>query len=62
MRIPDRLPYYSLLICVKGSATIDGQACKAGEAWFLPAQNETIMIEGAGSEWIIAYTADKPAA
>jgi mannose-6-phosphate isomerase len=61
LQVPGGLPYYSLLICVKGSGTIDGETCKAGQAWLLPAQSEQVAIDGAGSEWIFTYTADEPA-
>lgn len=59
--IPAHLPYYSLLICVKGAGTIDGQACRAGQAWFIPALTEPLTIGGPDSEWIFTYTADRPA-
>ncbi len=62
LRIAGGLPYYTLLICVKGSGTIDGRRCKAGQAWFLPAQSEEVVIDGAGSEWIFTYTATQAAA
>lgn len=60
LRVPGGLPYYSLLICVKGSGTMDGKACQAGQAWFLPAQSEPVAINGTDSEWIFTYTADQP--
>lgn len=61
LQVPDALPHYSLLICVKGSGTMNGQACKAGQAWFLPAEGEPVAIDGSGSEWIFTYSADEPA-
>ena len=56
MHVAGALPYYSLLICVKGSGTIDGKSAKAGQAWFIPAGSEEMAIGGAGSEWIFTYT------
>jgi mannose-6-phosphate isomerase len=47
------LPAHAILICVRGEG-------RAGEAWFVPAGSESLSIEGAGSEWIITYTADQP--
>ena len=56
MQILGHLPYYSLLICVKGSGALDGQEAKAGQAWFIPANSGDVTIAGAGSEWIFTYT------
>jgi len=61
MRIEGGLPYYLLLVCVKGSGTIVGEAFAAGDAWLVPAQSERVEIEGADGEWIITYTATEPA-
>ncbi len=61
MDVAGGLPYYSLLICVKGSGMLDGQAVKAGQAWFIPAQSEPVTIAGRDSEWIFTYTADQSA-
>jgi mannose-6-phosphate isomerase len=54
------LPYYLLLICVKGAGTIADQAFAAGKAWIAPAGGCDFAIEGAESEWILSYTADQP--
>lgn len=59
--VPGGLPYYSLLICVKGLGTMNGRACRAGQAWFIPAETEAAVITGRESEWIFTYTADTPA-
>jgi mannose-6-phosphate isomerase len=61
MQVPTGLPYYSLLICVKGAGAMNGAECRAGQAWFIPAQGERVKVEGPGSEWIFTYTADTPA-
>ncbi len=55
------LPYYLLLNCIKGSGVIAGQPFSAGQAWFVPAHNAEVQIDGVGSEWILAYTAAEPA-
>ena len=49
-------PSYSLLICTNGEGTIAGQSFSPGRCWFVPA-NTDVQIEGAGSEWILTYTA-----
>ena len=59
--IEKRLPYYLLLICIKGSGTIDGQQFAAGQVWMIPAQNREVQVKGPDSEWILTYTADRPA-
>lgn len=52
-------PYYLLLICLRGEGTIAGSPVAAGQCWFVPAGNEEFSVEGAGSEWILTYTADE---
>ncbi|MBV9406676.1 MAG: hypothetical protein JO211_15125, partial [Acidobacteriaceae bacterium] len=54
------LPYYLLLLCVKGSGEIGGQPFRAGQAWMTPAGAGAIALDGPESEWILAYTADEP--
>ena len=51
------LPYYLLLICLKGAGTIDGNAFSPGEAWMVPAGAGTFPISGVHSEWMVAYSA-----
>jgi len=53
-------PFYSLLICTKGNGTINGEPFTAGRSWFVPADNDLVKIDGAGSEWILTYTAREP--
>lgn len=62
MRIPDGLPFYLLLLCVKGTGEITEQPCAAGEAWMVPARSGEVKLSGSGSEWILAYAADEPIA
>jgi mannose-6-phosphate isomerase len=59
MVIAGGLPYYLLLICVKGSGTIGGQTFGTGQAWMVPARNSDLPVEGPGAEWILAYRADE---
>jgi mannose-6-phosphate isomerase len=54
------LPYYLLLICVHGEGMLEGSAFSPGQAWFVPAGGEQFTIKGAGSEWILTYTAEEP--
>lgn len=61
LRIDRGLPYYLLLLCVKGSGTIAQKEFTAGQAWLLPAEGEEVHVEGPGSEWILAYTAESAA-
>jgi mannose-6-phosphate isomerase len=53
-------PFYSLLICTKGKGNINGEPFAAGRSWFVPAGNDAFEINGAGSEWILTYTAKEP--
>ncbi len=53
------LPYYLLLICLRGEGAIAGSSFAPGQAWFIPAGGEQFSIEGAGSEWILTYTAEE---
>lgn len=57
IRICAGLPYYLLLICLKGSGTIAAHSWAAGQCWMIPAQNSEVLVNGPGSEWIVAYTA-----
>lgn len=50
-------PFYSLLICTGGRGSINGEPFTAGRSWFVPAGNQSFEINGAGSEWILTYTA-----
>jgi mannose-6-phosphate isomerase len=56
----DELPYYAILVCVSGRGRFDGQACRAGQAWFIPAGSEAAVVEAPGSEWILTYTSRDP--
>lgn len=58
MRIAGGLPYYLLLVCVRGYGAIGGQPFRAGEAWLAPAGGAEIQVDGSGAEWILAYTAE----
>jgi mannose-6-phosphate isomerase len=53
------LVYYLVLICLRGEGIIAGSRFAPGQAWFISAGGESFSIEGAGSEWILAYTADE---
>ena len=57
-----RQPYYLLLISLRGEGSIGGSPFTPGQCWFVPAGNEQFSIEGAGSEWILTYTAAEPMA
>jgi mannose-6-phosphate isomerase len=60
MRIARGLPYYLILVCVKGSGSIGEQTFAPGQAWMVPARNEEVQIDGRDAEWILAYSAKGP--
>ncbi|HEY3936156.1 MAG TPA: class I mannose-6-phosphate isomerase [Bryobacteraceae bacterium] len=57
LKIGGGWPYYALLICLKGAGQIAGQDFVAGQAWMVPALAAEFTVSGAGSEWMLAYTA-----
>jgi len=59
IQMPAGLAYYHLLICVKGTGSIAGRAATAGQAWLVPADADGFSLDGAGSEWILTYTASE---
>ncbi len=61
VRIAGGLPFFLVLLCVKGSGEIAGRNFRAGDAWMLPAESSGIEINGAESEWIFTYAAEEPA-
>ena len=54
------LPYYGVLICTKGAGLLDGIPARAGQAWFVPADSDAILLDAPGSEWIFTYRAASP--
>lgn len=54
------LPFYIIVICVRGEGSLDGRAIRAGQAWLVPAGSEQVVFDGPGSEWILTYSAKKP--
>lgn len=60
IQIGSGLPYYLLLLCVRGSGRIAAQPFTAGQAWMIPAGSAAVDIEsgGGGSEWILTYKPD----
>lgn len=53
--------YDRTLICIRGTGSIAGERLFPGSAWLVPAGNAAFSIDGAGSEWILAYTATQAA-
>lgn len=53
-------PYYQLFICISGEGTFNGEACKAGEVFLLPANARETILDAPGSEWILTYTSQTP--
>jgi mannose-6-phosphate isomerase len=60
VRITGNNDPYMLLVCLRGQGSIAATPVKAGEAWFVPAKVNQFVIQGAGTEWILAYKADEP--
>lgn len=60
IRLERGLPYYLILVSVKGSGTIAEENFKAGQAWLVPAGSEEIKVYGPDSEWILAYNGEEP--
>lgn len=58
IQVDGGLPYYLLLICLKGSGEIAGQRTAAGEGWLIPAGADAFRIGGVGSEWLLTYAAE----
>ncbi len=61
LRIAGGLPYYLLLVCLNGSGTIGGQTFTQGECWMIPAGSRAVEVQSTNAEWLLTYTADKPA-
>jgi mannose-6-phosphate isomerase len=61
MSFEGSLPYYLVLVCTRGSGLLDGKPCRAGQAWFIPANSSALLVDAKDSEWIIAYKAAEPA-
>jgi len=59
LRFDAGCPFYRILICIRGSGRIVNESFCAGEAWLLAADQEEFVLEGAGSEWILTYTAQE---
>lgn len=53
--------YDRTLICMQGSGVIGVEHFFPGTAWLAPAENAAFSIDGAGSEWLLAYTAPQTA-
>jgi mannose-6-phosphate isomerase len=50
-------PYYQLLICLSGEGTFNGESCRPGAAFLVPAHASQTILDAPGSEWIRTYTA-----
>ena len=60
IQIDPALPYYLVLVCLKGSGLIGKEKFEAGQCWVLPAGSASLQISGPHSEWILTYTAEQP--
>lgn len=59
LEIERGLPYYLLLVCLKGSGSIGGQRFETGQCWMIPAGGAEVDIQSTDAEWILTYTADE---
>ncbi len=59
LRVDAGQPFYTLIICLRGSGSISGEDFEAGQCWLIPAGNAALEIDGQGSEWILTYTAER---
>ncbi len=60
IRVAAELPYYAILLCIKGSGTIADHEFTPGQAWLIPAGGKEVHIHGSDSEWILTYASDRP--
>ncbi|HLH03905.1 MAG TPA: type I phosphomannose isomerase catalytic subunit [Bryobacteraceae bacterium] len=60
VRIAADLPIYAILLCLRGTGRIAGEAFEPGHCWFVPAGGEAVEIAGGQGEWIVTYTAADP--
>jgi len=58
--IAGSVPSYLILMCLKGKGKIAGEAFEQGHCWMVPAGGAATEIQGADSEWILAYSATEP--
>ena len=54
------VPFYLLLICLKGTGSIAGHRFEPGQCWMIPANNGIVDLDAAGSEWLLTYTSERP--
>jgi mannose-6-phosphate isomerase len=57
IRISPSKDFYLILVCLNGEGRLADGSFTAGRSWFVPAGSSSFSIEGAGSEWILTYTA-----
>lgn len=60
VRVAENVTHYLLMTCVRGTGLLAGQPFALGQTWMVPAGGASCILDGAGSEWILTYTADEP--
>jgi mannose-6-phosphate isomerase len=55
-RLDGGLPFYLLLICLRGTGTIAEQPFEPGECWLIPAGTAELEIAGSDLELLLTYT------
>ena len=60
LKIDAGVPFYLLLICLKGTGSIAGRPFEPGQCWMVPASSGAVDFDAAGSEWLLTYSAGEP--
>jgi mannose-6-phosphate isomerase len=58
--LPERLPYYCLLVSLSGKGSIDGQQFSRGQVWMVPADGKSVKLESQDAEWLLTYKGTEP--
>ncbi len=59
--LPERLPYYCLLISLAGAGTIGEQHFSKAQVWMVPAHGSAMELKSDDAEWLLTYTGMGPA-
>jgi mannose-6-phosphate isomerase len=55
LKLGAQLEHYCLLISISGEGSIAGEPFGRGQVWMIPAHSETVVMESANAEWLLAY-------
>jgi mannose-6-phosphate isomerase len=59
-RLDGGLPFYLVLICLRGTGLVGEELFGPGECWLIPAGARELEIAGPGSELLLTYTSRSP--